>query len=672
MKWIILLAGIANLIFACLIIRKAPSTYFKYYFSIFIFIAVAWIFSNFALINFLSFFWLRTAYALGALAVSAALVWVISFKNEQKPLSPIFLGGCYGLGFIFFILCYVNNLFLKDMAIKVAVVHEAYGPFFPIYSAYTIGIMLFLLFRTLQYILIFKGAKKNQAQYIFWGILGYIAVTTLVSLILPLFGCPQFGFLDSPSSLFFIGFTTYAITKHRLMDISVIISRAVAEVLTVLFLGAIYLGLVWFHYNFISSTIGLSFIAWTIAYGILVGQIHQRIRIFIQTTSDKVFLRGKYDYYKELAEVSLQVGEKLSLPSILRILYKTFYDVVEISNPRIFLPVHFTEPERGSKSYVAYDRENFLVRKNGENIRIDDPLIEKLLSTRVPIRNPHDPNRELIVPCLLEDRLIAIFVLGRKLSEDPYTNEDVRLLEVLASQAAMALDHTRSYEKIKVDLEVAERQLSRSQRLASLGTLAAGVTHEIRNPLTVIRSETDRLAKKERNVAALREYRDLVLKHVDRIAGIIQRMLSMAKEKPRKEAEVDLNVMINSALQLISLNSIKLKKELGEVPPVNGDPVGVEEIFVNLIQNAVQAMPGGGTLTLRTYTENGRAVAEISDTGKGIPEEIREKIFDPFFSTRHEGVGLGLSIAYRIIREHGGDIKVSSQAGKGTTFKLSF
>ena len=202
------------------------------------------------------------------------------------------------------------------MAIKVAVVHEAYGPFFPIYSAYTIGIMLFLLFRTLQYILIFKGAKKNQAQYIFWGILGYIAVTTLVSLILPLFGCPQFGFLDSPSSLFFIGFTTYAITKHRLMDISVIISRAVAEVLTVLFLGAIYLGLVWFHYNFISSTIGLSFIAWTIAYGILVGQIHQRIRIFIQTTSDKVFLRGKYDYYKELAEVSLQVGEKLSLPSI--------------------------------------------------------------------------------------------------------------------------------------------------------------------------------------------------------------------------------------------------------------------------------------------------------------------------------------------------------------------
>jgi signal transduction histidine kinase len=505
------------------------------------------------------------------------------------------------------------------------------------------------------------GYAGGSTNYFLWYDIPVIPVTTILVTAFPLL-------------------LAYAITKHRLMDISVVISRAVAEVLAVLFLGSIYLGLAWFHYNFISSAIGLSFLAWTVAYGIMVGQIYQRMRLFIQTTSDKVFLRGKYDYYKELSRVSLQVGEKLSLPSILRILYKTFYEVVEISNPRIFLPVHFAEPEKGSRSYVAYDKESYLVQKNGEGIRFDDPLVKELLSTRAPIRNSRDPQRELIVPCLLEGRLIAIFVLGRKLSEDPYTNEDVRLLEVLASQAAMALDHTRSYEKIKIDLEVAERQLLRSQRLASLGTLTAGITHEIRNPLTVIRSETDRLAEKERGIQALREYRELVLKHVDRIAGIVQRMLSMAKERPGKEAEVDLNTIISSALQLVSINSIKLRKELGEVPAVRGDPVGIEEIFVNLIQNAIQAMtstssvesPGGGTLTLRTYTENGRAVAEIADTGKGIPEEIREKIFDPFFSTRHEGVGLGLSIAYRIIREHGGDIKVSSRVGRGTTFKILF
>jgi signal transduction histidine kinase len=398
-------------------------------------------------------------------------------------------------------------------------------------------------------------------------------------------------------------------------------------------------------------------------YGILVGQTHQRIRLFIQTTSDKLFLRGKYDYYKELSDASTKVGEKLSLPSILRILYETFYNVVEVSNPRIFLPVHFTEPERTSERYVPYDKKTFTLQKTGEDIKFEDQLVKQLISTRAPILDPHRPDRELVVPCLLEDRLIAIFVLGRKLSEDPYTNEDIRLLEVLASQAAVALDHTRSYEKIKVDLEVAERQLAR---------LTAGVTHEIRNPLTVIRSEAERLANQERDLNYLRQFRDLMLKHVDRIAGIVQRMLSMAKEKPKQEAEVDLNVIINSALQLITISRISLKKELNKVPQVKGDPVGLEEIFVNLIQNAIEAMPGGGTLILRTYTENNRAVAEVSDSGKGIPAEIQERIFDPFFSTRHEGVGLGLSIAYRIIREHGGDIKVSSERNKGTTFKILF
>jgi signal transduction histidine kinase len=125
-------------------------------------------------------------------------------------------------------------------------------------------------------------------------------------------------------------------------------------------------------------------------------------------------------------------------------------------------------------------------------------------------------------------------------------------------------------------------------------------------------------------------------------------------------------------LTLCSIDNYKVKKELGAIPQIKGDPEEIQEVFVNLIQNAIDAMPAGGTLTLRTYPEKNRVVAEISDTGKGIPEDIREKIFDPFFSTRHEGVGLGLSIAYRIIREHGGDIEVSSKPGDGTTFKILF
>lgn len=352
-------------------------------------------------------------------------------------------------------------------------------------------------------------------------------------------------------------------------------------------------------------------------------------------------------------------------------LYRTFSDVVEISNPRIFLPEYFTESEKASGYYLVYDK-NSLPQKEGARIQLDSPLVEKLLEKREPLYEVGELKADLVVPCLLEDRLIAIFALGPKLSEDPYTDEDLRLLKVLANQVAVTLDHTHSYEKIKSDLEMVGRQLERSQRLASMGTLIAGVTHEIRNPLTVIRSETERLSNEARDLDYLKQHRELILKHIDRITDIVQRMLNLAREKPLQHVELDLNDVIDSVLLLIPISRVTLKKELGKVPSIKGDTGGLSEVFVNLIQNALEAMQGGGTLTLRTYQEAHHVVAEVADTGRGIPEELREKVFDPFFSTRHEGVGLGLSIAYRIVREHGADMKVFSEAGKGTTFKITF
>ena len=510
---------------------------------------------------------------------------------------------------------------------------------------------------------------RQQAKIVLFGtFLGYLGAATNFLLWFRIPFPPVLNLLIP----IYVMSVAYAITKHRLMDISVIISRALAEILTVLYLGTIYLSLVWLYRIYISVRIDLPFIIWTVIFGIIVGQTFQRTRLFVQTSSDKLFLRGKYDYYKELSDASARVGEKLSMGSILGILYETFYKVVEISKPRIFLPEYFTDPQKTAEHYVVYDKETHLPESSGEQINFNDPLVGQLILTRDPILDPHKPERELVVPCLLEERLIAIFVLGRKLSEDPYTDEDVRLLEVLASQAAMALDHTRSYEKIRADLETTEKQLARSERLASLGTLTAGVTHEIRNPLTVIRSETERLATQARDMVYLEQHRGLVLKHVDRIAGIVQRMLGLAKEKPAQKVDIDLNELINSTLELFTISRISLKKDLQEVPRIKGEPEELHQVFVNLIQNAMEAMPEGGRLTLRTYVEDGRVAAEVSDTGKGIPEEIREKIFDPFFSTRHEGVGLGLSITYRIIREHGGDINVRCEEGKGTTFKILF
>ncbi|MFA5034630.1 MAG: ATP-binding protein [Candidatus Margulisiibacteriota bacterium] len=473
-------------------------------------------------------------------------------------------------------------------------------------------------------------------------------------------------------TLIFVAFTTYSITKHNLLDISIVISRFFAELLTIALYVSIYLGLVWMFKSTSRETVNWLFILMTIAMGILVGQTHQTIRLFIQTTSDKLFLRGKYNYYKELSDATTRVGEKMSLAEILKVLYSTFNNVIEISNPRIFLPEYFSDNEKSSKAYVIYDKASFQPLMSDLSVLLDAKWLKTLIDNRVPMYEVKEIDAFLVVPCFVEERLIGFFALGRKLSEDAYTDEDLRLLRALANQAGMALDHTRSYEKIRADLELVERQLERSQRLASLGTLTAGVTHEIRNPLTVIRGETERLLNQPRDTEYLANFRDLLLKHIDRISGIVNRMLDLAKEKPKQKIAVDLNELINSTLPLLSLGPIKVTTELTASQSINGDPEALQEVIINLLQNAIDSMPHGGQLSIKTYQENNRTVVEINDTGKGIPLEIREKIFDPFFSSRHEGVGLGLSIAYRIVREHDGDISVTSEVGKGSTFKLEF
>jgi len=218
----------------------------------------------------------------------------------------------------------------------------------------------------------------------------------------------------------------------------------------------------------------------------------------------------------------------------------------------------------------------------------------------------------------------------------------------------------------------AEKRPERLRRLASLGLLAAGVAHEIRNPLAVMRSETERLADAERDLAYLKKHRDLMLKHIDRLDDIVLKILGLAKEKERQRIEVDLNEVIESTLQFFIFDRVSLKKELKPTPKLMGDPGELQEVFINLIQNAFEAMPDGGELLLRTGTAGERITIEVKDTGCGMSAEVRSRIFTPFFSTREAGAGLGLSIVERIVREHGGSISVESEVDRGTTFKIVF
>jgi two-component system, NtrC family, sensor kinase len=227
-----------------------------------------------------------------------------------------------------------------------------------------------------------------------------------------------------------------------------------------------------------------------------------------------------------------------------------------------------------------------------------------------------------------------------------------------------------------------EEQLRISEKMASLGLLAAGVAHEVNTPLTGISSYTQMLLEQADRDDPRTRLLEKIEKQTFRAARIVNGLLHLSRPSaidPSERTDVDLNAVIGDVLALLEhqfeKGSIKIRRELAVHPVrVNGYEFKLQQVFLNLFLNARDAMPRGGWLSIATRVESSQAVAEVSDTGTGIPQELLARIYDPFFTTKAtgRGTGLGLSIAYGIVREHQADIQCESQPGQGTRFTLRF
>jgi two-component system sensor histidine kinase HydH len=235
--------------------------------------------------------------------------------------------------------------------------------------------------------------------------------------------------------------------------------------------------------------------------------------------------------------------------------------------------------------------------------------------------------------------------------------------------AVFALRDLSEMAKLREDL-------SRSRRLAALGELAAGVAHEIRNPLSAIRGLVLYLAKKFSPGSSEAEYAGVVVSEVDRMGRVIGGLLDFARPKAPEFVRVNLADVVRHALTLIEDEAraagIALERRIDpDLPPAQVDRDQVTQVLLNLLVNALEAMPDGGRLEVGVQREADRAVIRVSDTGPGISPEDRARLFDPFFTTKKKGSGLGLAIAQRIVENHGGTIRVDSEIGRGTTFLVS-
>jgi two-component system NtrC family sensor kinase len=224
-----------------------------------------------------------------------------------------------------------------------------------------------------------------------------------------------------------------------------------------------------------------------------------------------------------------------------------------------------------------------------------------------------------------------------------------------------------------------EEQMSQTEKLTSLGLLAAGVAHEVNTPLAVISNYIQMLAKQMPDGDPRQSIIEKIVKQTFRASEIVNNLLNFSRTGAPEAVDIDVNRVVEETLSLVShplrTSQIQVVKHLGEtLPAVRGSANKLQQVFLNLFLNARDAMPGGGLLEVRTAAHNGSVEVEVVDTGAGIPREHIHRIFDPFFTTKASGrgTGLGLSVSYGIIKEHSGKIDVRSTPGKGTSFHVEF
>lgn len=275
---------------------------------------------------------------------------------------------------------------------------------------------------------------------------------------------------------------------------------------------------------------------------------------------------------------------------------------------------------------------------------------------------------EICYPLISMNRLIGILLLGPKEGGEDFSAPELSFIFSLAPQAGIALENALLYKEQRERF----RRMSRADKLATIGELAAGAAHEIRNPLTAIKSSLQFLEKKSQDDMA-RKILASALQETARIENILSALLSFSRPSELKKERHNIIDTLEEILELISFQArtqkIHLVRGFAASPLyIQGDKSQLKQLFLNIFLNALQAMPNGGELKVDVIPKNDqRALIVIADTGEGISEENLDRMFDPFFTTKKGGTGLGLSICYNIVKSHHGEIEIKSKVKHGTT-----
>jgi len=288
------------------------------------------------------------------------------------------------------------------------------------------------------------------------------------------------------------------------------------------------------------------------------------------------------------------------------------------------------------------------------------------------------------VPLMAKEKAIGLIAVDNLLSARPITETDIGFLNLLANQAALAIENSRLYsnlQEINTQLLNTQNRLIQSEKLAALGEVVASIAHEIKNPLVSIGGFARRLERNMKENSSEKKYMRIVLKEVNRLENVLNQTLVFSRDLPLPSGHQDVNRVLEDCLSILEgefqESHITVNRDLAaNLPTLVGDPQQLKQVFLNLFVNAIQAIGSGGQLSVKTSLAQKQEKAwlqvEVEDSGGGIPQENLENIFNPFFTTKQEGTGLGLAITHKIVTRYGGEIEVINHPGQGATFLIRF
>jgi two-component system sensor histidine kinase HydH len=521
--------------------------------------------------------------------------------------------------------------------------------------------------------------QKLQIKYLIFGIVTMAIAGTVINLLNYFFKLewPIF-FLASLYSLLVSLFFTIALIRYRLLDIHLIIRGGIVYSTVSGLILAIYILIIKNIGEAISrKAYGRSLLvesAMILALVFMLLPFQRKVGDWI----DRFFYMERVRFRTKLSEFGRTLTELVDLGEVAKTTVHFITQTFHVDRVAFFFLKEdgdeycqiFGNPLHGEKQYSSQGSFPKKIESHGrpvdlEHLREDGGGVEE-------IDDLVERGWVVAAPLLLKEKLVGFLLLGKKRSQKDYTQEEIELLEAFLSQSALAVSRALVYR----DIILKDKQILQAEKMAAIGELAAGIAHEIRNPLGIITGSAETIQKHEpRKIRE--EMTRYILEESRRINGLITDLLDFAKPKEPQLVHCDLREVIEKTLLLLSPQAhtlgIEIKKEIPPEPVrVSIDPEQMRQALTNLGVNALEAMPHGGALTV-TLKENAgdRVLVQFRDTGKGVPKEMQSKVFDPFFTTKEGGTGLGLSIAHRIVAQHGGGILVDGSDQGGSTFTIN-